>query len=70
MTSAWFVAGLGATTISSAVFHPATGAARMTVATALLGFDYPGTNPWSLLLFYPFFFNPRSGRFFLKNALI
>ena len=69
MTSAWFVAGLGAAAISAAVFLSASGTSRIT-GTAMLGFDYPGTNPWSLLLFYPFFFNPRSGRFFLKNALI
>ena len=69
MTSAWFVAGLGSTLFSTAASLFAAGTICMT-ETSMLVFDYPGTNPWSLLPFYPFFFNPRSGPIFLRKLQV
>ena len=62
-TSARFVAGLGTTSVSTAMFPTETGTTRI-IVSAILDFDYPDTNPWSLLHYYPLYFNPRNGGFF------
>ena len=52
--SEWFVAGLGTAT-TSAAWLTASGSMRIS-ETTILGFGLSGTNPWSLLPFYPLVF--------------
>ena len=59
----WFVAGLGASSITTAAFRSASGSI-MTSGTTMWGFGLPGTNTWSLLYFFTLF--AVGERFFKK----
>lgn len=66
LASAWFVAGLGSTMVTT-VPSPIASGTMQSAGTAIGGFGFPGTGlPFSAFTLLPFFFSREAGEHIYK----